>query len=47
MENVCVVGYVLVWELVKTFLAARFNCVERYRHRLAKVAQMENKEIRS
>jgi ribose 5-phosphate isomerase B len=38
-----VVGHALAWELVKTFLAARFSGAERYRRRLAKVADLENK----
>jgi ribose 5-phosphate isomerase B len=42
-----VVGQALAWELVKTFLAARFSGAERHRRRLAKVAELENKETRS
>jgi len=38
-----VVGHALAWELVKTFLAARFSGAERFRRRLAKVADLENK----
>jgi ribose 5-phosphate isomerase RpiB len=30
------------WELVHTFLAARFSGAERHRRRLAKVAQLEH-----
>jgi ribose 5-phosphate isomerase B len=41
-----VVGHALAWELVKTFLAARFSGAERHRRRLAKVAELENKETR-
>jgi ribose 5-phosphate isomerase B len=37
-----VVGHGLAWELVQTFLAARFSGAERHRRRLAKVADMEN-----
>ena len=37
-----VVGHALAWELVRTFLAARFSGVERHRRRLAKVAELEN-----
>ena len=33
-----VVGHALAWELVQTFLAARFSGAERHRRRLAKVA---------
>jgi len=42
-----VVGQALAWELVNTFLAARFSGAERHRRRLAKVAELENKETRS
>ena len=31
----------LVWELVGTFLAARFSGAERHRRRLTKVAELE------
>lgn len=37
-----VVGHALAWELVRTFLAARFSGAERHRRRLAKVADLEN-----
>jgi ribose 5-phosphate isomerase B len=37
-----VVGYALAWELLQTFLAARFSGAERHRRRLAKVADLEN-----
>jgi len=37
-----VVGHALAWELVKTFLAARFSGLERHRRRLAKCALLEN-----
>jgi len=36
-----VVGYALAWELVKTFLVARFSGAERHRRRLAKVAELD------
>jgi ribose 5-phosphate isomerase B len=42
-----VVGRALAWELVQTFLAARFSGAERHRRRLSKVAELENKETRS
>jgi ribose 5-phosphate isomerase B len=42
-----VVGYALAWELVQTFLAARFSGAERHRRRLSKVTKLENKETRS
>ena len=38
-----VVGHALAWELVQTFLAARFSGAERHRRRLAKVAELEEK----
>ena len=41
-----VVGHALAWELLKTFLAARFSGAERFQRRLAKVAALENKETR-
>ena len=34
----------LAWELVKTFLQARFSGVERHQRRLAKVVALEHKE---
>jgi ribose 5-phosphate isomerase B len=37
-----VVGHALAWELVQTFLGARFSGAERHRRRLAKVAALEN-----
>jgi ribose 5-phosphate isomerase B len=37
-----VIGYEFAWELVKTFLAARFYGDERYRRRLSKVAALED-----
>jgi ribose 5-phosphate isomerase B len=38
-----VVGPAVAWELVQTFLAARFSGAERHCRRLAKVAFLENK----
>ena len=38
-----VVGHALAWEVVQKFLAARFSGAERYRRRLAKVADLEIK----
>jgi ribose 5-phosphate isomerase B len=35
------VGYALAWDLVQTFLAARFSGAERFRRRLAKIADLE------
>ena len=37
-----VIGHGLAWELVQTFLAARFSGAERHCRRLAKVAELEN-----
>jgi len=37
-----VIGHALAWELLQTFLAARFSGAERHRRRLAKVADLEN-----
>jgi len=42
-----VVGYALAWELVQTFLAARFSGAERHRRRLAKVAELESGEAKT
>ena len=39
-----VVGKALAWELVHTFLTARFSGAERHCRRLAKVARLEAKE---
>ncbi|MBX2981430.1 MAG: RpiB/LacA/LacB family sugar-phosphate isomerase [Flavobacteriales bacterium] len=36
-----VIGHAIAWELVKTFLGARFSGEERHRRRLAKVAELE------
>ena len=41
-----VVGHAFAWELVHTFLAARFSGAERHRRHLAKVAELELKETR-
>lgn len=38
-----VVGRALAWELVQSFLAARFTGADRHRRRLAKVAEVENR----
>lgn len=37
-----VVGHALAWELVQTFLGARFSGALRHRRRLAKVVAVEN-----
>jgi ribose 5-phosphate isomerase B len=42
-----VVGDAFAWELVKTFLAARFTGAERHRRRLAKVAKLERRDTSS
>jgi RpiB/LacA/LacB family sugar-phosphate isomerase len=36
-----VVGYAQAWELVRSFLGARFSGAERHRRRLAKIAALE------
>jgi ribose 5-phosphate isomerase B len=38
-----VVGHALAWELVQTFLAARFSGAERHCRRLAKIADLEKR----
>lgn len=40
-----VVSHAVAWELVKTFLAARFSGAERHRRRLTKIAVLENQEL--
>ncbi|WP_052263362.1 RpiB/LacA/LacB family sugar-phosphate isomerase [Geobacter pickeringii] len=40
-----VVGYAQAWELVSSFLTARFSGAERHRRRLAKVAAVERGEL--
>jgi ribose 5-phosphate isomerase B len=42
-----VVGNAVAWELVRTFLQARFSGAERHRRRLAKVASLESREAES
>ena len=37
-----VVGHAVAWELVQTFLGARFSGAERHRRRLAKITALEN-----
>jgi len=37
-----VIGHALAWELLQTFLAARFSGAERHRRRLAKIADLES-----
>jgi ribose 5-phosphate isomerase B len=50
MNVICLGGRVVAntfaWELVKTFLQARFSGVERHLRRLAKVAVLERVETR-
>ena len=38
-----VLGPALAWELIKTFLSARFTGAERHRRRLSKVKELEGK----
>jgi ribose 5-phosphate isomerase B len=42
-----VTGYALSWDLVQTFLSARFKGDERFSRRLAKVEALENKDTGS
>ena len=39
-----VVSDAVAWELVRTFLEARFSGAERHRRRLAKIAVLENRQ---
>jgi ribose 5-phosphate isomerase B len=39
-----VTGQALAWDLVQTFLSARFKDEERFKRRLAKIAALEGKE---
>ena len=47
MNMIClgglVVGHALAWELVETFLQAKFSGTERFQRRLTKVAALEHK----
>lgn len=49
MNILCLGGQVtgpsLAWDLVQTFLSARFKGDERFRRRLAKISEMESKEL--
>ena len=38
-----VVGFALAWDLVKSFLSARFKGLERFRRRLAKIEEIERR----
>ena len=42
-----VIGAALAWELIETFLAARFSGAERHKRRLAKVQALVNQEVGS
>jgi ribose 5-phosphate isomerase B len=39
-----VTGHALAWDLVQTFLMARFKGTERFKRRLAKISEVESKE---
>jgi ribose 5-phosphate isomerase B len=39
-----VIGHALAWDLVQTFLTARFKGTERFKRRLAKISELESKE---
>jgi ribose 5-phosphate isomerase B len=41
-----VTGYALSWDLVQTFLNAHFKGAERFKRRLAKIAELESKEMK-
>ena len=45
MNVICIggriIGYALAWELIQTFLAARFTAEERFTRRLQKIAALE------
>jgi ribose 5-phosphate isomerase B len=40
-----VIGFALAWELIETFLTARFSGAPRHQRRVAKVQALENQEI--
>jgi len=40
-----VIGPALAWELIETFLVARFSGAPRHQRRLAKVQALENQEV--
>jgi ribose 5-phosphate isomerase B len=42
-----VTGHALAWDLVQTFLSASFKGSERFKRRLAKIVELENKETKS
>ncbi len=48
MNVMCLGGrvtcYALAWDLIRTFLQARFKGAERFKRRLAKIAQLEKQE---
>jgi len=39
-----VIAFALAWEIIQTYLSARYQKKERFERRLAKVAAIENKE---
>ncbi len=41
-----VIGHALAWELLQTFLTARFSGAERHRRRLAKITDLEKNAMR-
>ena len=42
-----VTGHALAWDLVQTFLHAHFKGAERFKRRIAKIAELERKETES
>jgi ribose 5-phosphate isomerase B len=41
-----VIGQSLAWELVQTFLNARFKGAERFKRRIEKMAELERKDTK-
>jgi ribose 5-phosphate isomerase B len=41
-----VIGFALAWELVQTFLTARFTELERFKRRLEKVTAIEHQKLK-
>ncbi len=40
-----VIGYALAWELIQTFLTARFSGEERHKRRLQKITALEENRL--
>ena len=39
-----VIGHALAWDLIQTFLSARFKGTERFERRLEKISELENRK---